>query len=473
MVSHRSPFGSNQGQGAANPRAPGVPPEAQGGNGEPSNSPQPPGSAPVAPELRREILQKLLSGFTARGLALQYGVHKSTILRWRRSEQGEPLATPSQAAPAPLPRAQVDSSPAELRDTGRYSQDFKREVLAQVASGRRVSEVARQYRMPEGVLYHWRRTAKEAGGELPPPQSTRPPINASPIDEAQRSLVLSLKGEHPNMGLAQIQNQLKRFHALKVSRHVIGRIFAEAGIPLQKRSPQEGESDPAKNRFEMSRPNELWAVDFKELWIHSEKAHALFVLDDFSRFSLAFALTQEPTAELAIQTLNEAIQRYGRPERVLSDRGPQFHAWNGVSKFDEFLADFFVDHTVTKAGHPFTNGKLESFNRSLESEVLDVEEFASLKEAQEKIRAYVTRYNFFRTHLGIDGLCPADRYFGMVQEARRALEEGLQRPGPGLTWLRGILSQDGPGRREPSVLQLLIHDGKLELVVLGRRFSLG
>jgi hypothetical protein len=60
----------------------------------------------------------------------------------------------------------------------------------------------------------------------------------------------------------------------------------------------------------------------------------------------------------------------------------------------------------------------------------------------------------------------------MIEEARRALEEGLKCLGPGLTWLRGILSPDGPGRREPSVLQLLIHDAKLELVVLGRRFTL-
>jgi len=159
----------------------------------------------------------------------------------------------------------------------------------------------------------------------------------------------------------------------------------------------------------MTRPNELWAVDFKEIWIHSEKAYALFYLDDFSRFLTGFALTQHPSAELAIETAREAIQRHGRPERILSDRGPQFHAWNGVSQFDEFLGEFLTDHTVTKAHHPFTNGKVEAFSRGLEAEVLDVEEFASLKEAEEKIRAHITTYNFFRTHMGIGGLVPADR----------------------------------------------------------------
>lgn len=422
----------------------------------------------VSPEVRREILRRVASGQKAIDVAKAFGIHNTTISRWkaeeraRRTSTPEPIAAPSQ--PASEPAAQ---------ETGRYSKDFKEAVLAQVRSGRKLVEVARQYRLPEKTISRWLLEAEAAGGETPDPRSTRPPTNASPINEEHRALVLSLKEKHPNMGPAQLQNQLKRFYALKLSRQLIGRIFAEAGIPLQKRAASESGSDPAKNRFEMSRPNELWAVDFKEIWIHSEKAHVLFILDDFSRFCLGFALTQHPTAELAIETVRRAIQRYGRPERVLSDRGPQFHAWNGVSQFDEFLAEFLTDHTVIKAGHAFTNGKLEAFNRSLESEVLDVEEFADLREALEKIRSHIIAYNFFRTHMGIGGLVPADRYFGMVEEAQRALEKGLREAGPGLTWLKGILSQDAGALRQPTILQLIIREGKLELVVLGRRFTLG
>jgi len=274
------------------------------------------------------------------------------------------------------------------------------------------------------------------------------------------------------MGPAQVQNQLKRFYAIRLSRQMIARIFTEAGIPLQKRNPAESDNDPSKNRFEMSRPNELWAIDFKEFWVHSEKAYALFILDDFSRFCVGFALTQTPTAELAIETVERAIGRYGRAERILSDRGPQFHAWNGVSRFDEFLADFLIDHTVTKAGHPFTNGKLEAFNRVIEEELLDLVEFSSLKHAEEGIRDFIKTYNFFRTHMGIDGLVPADRYFGMVEEARRALEEGLKSPGAALRWIQSLVSDETVARRQPTILQLRLQEGKLELVALGRRFTL-
>lgn len=424
----------------------------------------------IPQEIRQRILQSIASGMQVLEVSRKFHVHPTTISGWKRAARNHDASPKT----SPTAHALKPASESPPRETGRYSQAFKEEVLAQAKSGRKIIEVAAQYRIPGGTINRWRREAEAAGGSLPEPQSTRPVSSGpSPINPEHRALVLALKEKHPNMGLAQVQNQLKRFHAIKLGLQMIGRIFSEAGIPLQKPSPSEAERKAAENRFEMSRPNELWAVDFKEFWVHSEKVHALFILDDFSRFCLGFALTQDPTAELAIATVEKAIQKYGRPERILSDRGPQFHAWNGVSKFDAFLASFFIDHSVTKAGHCFTNGKIEAFNRSIESELLDVEEFSSLKEAEDKIKHFVQRYNFLRTHMGIAGLVPADRYFGMVEEAQEALASGLKRIGPGLSWLKGLVSDDGPGLRQPSLLQLALSNGKLELVVLGRRFTLG
>jgi len=425
---------------------------------------------PVPAETREEILRLVDSGRRAIDVAKEYDVHPCTISCWRRAERQHAKAREDAGGV----EAKKPSAEEASRETGRYDKAFKLEALKQVFSGRKIVEVAAQYDLPARTLHRWLADRADSAGPVPEAKSTRPHSSGpSPIQEEHRALVLGLKEKHPNMGLAQIQNQLKRFHALKLSRHMIGRIFTEAGIPLQKRSAASTQADRAKNRFEMTRPGELWAIDFKEIWIQSEKAHALFILDDFSRFCVGFALTQEPSAEIAIRTVEAAIQRYGRPERILSDRGPQFHAWNGVSRFDEYLADFLVEHTVTKADHAFTNGKLEAFNRSLETDVLDVEEFASLKEAEEKIRAHTTEYNFRRTHMGIGGLVPADRFFGMVEEAQKALEDGLRTAGPGLGWLRGIVTEERGAARRPTVLQLVVRDGKLELLVLGRRFTLG
>ena len=376
----------------------------------------------ISPERRRVILEQVTAGRTAVEVAREHGIHATSISRWRN--EGESVPTLPTSVEAPV---QTDAGSTE-RFTGRYSRAFKEEILRQVASGRSAVEVGAQYDITPTTIYRWKKSAVNAGGEIPDAHSTRPTTSGpSPINVEHRDLVLSLKKRHPNMGPAQIQNQLKRFHGVRITRQMIGRIFTEAGIKLEKRSTAVRDEDRADNRFEMTRPNELWAVDFTEFWIQSEKVYALFVIDDFSRFAVGFALTKNPTVEVAINTVDKAIQRYGRPERILSDRGPQFHAWNGVSQFDKFLADFLTDHSVTKARHCFTNGKIEAFIKNLKTELLEVQEFASLEEAERGIAGHFVHYNFGRSHMAIDGLAPADRYFGMVEEAKRHLLASLRK----------------------------------------------
>lgn len=432
--------------------------------------PPEPSLVPIPEQIIRVIVEEFRNGVDLNALATKYGVTPGAIAVWDHERNGR-------SASSDMPQSETvpdgNGGKVQSRSTGRYSRELRQEVVGQLLDGRTAADVSQQYGICDATLYRWKKEAKEASGIVPEAKSTRPPTNASPINEEHRALVLKIKKENPKMGPAQIQNQMRRFHAIKIGRHMIGRIFAEAGIPLQKRVGAKEKNDPADNGFEMSRPNELWAVDFKEFWIHSEKAYGLFILDDFSRFCVGYALTQKPTADLAIETVDAAIQRYGRPERILSDRGTQFHAWNGVSRFSKFLDTFLTDHTVTKADHPFTNGKIEAFNRTLDEELLYVEELPSLEAAEVRIREFVRGYNFLRTHMGINDLVPADRYFGMVEEAQQALTAGLAKAGPGLTWLRQLISQDGPGLRPPTLLQLVVNAGKLELVALGHRFQLG
>lgn len=101
------------------------------------------------------------------------------------------------------------------------------------------------------------------------------------------------------------------------------------------------------------------------------------------------------------------------------------------------------------------------------------EEFASLPEAEEAIRTHVHRHNFLMTTWASTRWYRLTRYFGMVEEAKQALVENLRGLGPGLGWLKELVSHDGPSLRPPTVLELVVGQGKLELVVLGQRFKPG
>jgi hypothetical protein len=66
-------------------------------------------------------------------------------------------------------------------------------------------------------------------------------------------------------------------------------------------------------------------------------------------------------------------------------------------------------------------GKIERFWGTLWRECLESAVFLDLGDAQKRIGLFIDHYNFQRVHSGIDGLAPADRYFGAAAEVKQAL----------------------------------------------------
>jgi transposase InsO family protein len=83
-----------------------------------------------------------------------------------------------------------------------------------------------------------------------------------------------------------------------------------------------GGGSPTFTRFERSRPNELWQMDFKgHVALHTGRLHPLTVLDDHSRFSVVLAACANEQTETVRQQLIIAFRRYGLPEGLITDNG--------------------------------------------------------------------------------------------------------------------------------------------------------
>lgn len=365
------------------------------------------------------------------------------------------------------------SVPAAFPDepTGRFTGKQKEEILRQVDSGRTQAEVARQYHVHPVTISRWlekRDAARSAGAPTDrsalEPTSTRPIDAVSPVPAEHRDLVVQLKAEHPEMGPAQLRNQLRRFHGVRLSHKTIGKILKQAGHKLEVRVKDREEA--SVERFEMTRPNELWTMDVKEFYVHDLKVYLFDIIDDYSRFVVGHGLYKEVTAEHAIAVLKQAIQQHGKPERVLTDRGREFHTWGGESSFTKFLEDEQIEHSLARPHHPQTCGKIEAVHGTLESELIGLVRFDSFAHAQREVATFYERYNHERTHMGIGGVTPADRYFGRVAQVLSAIEKGAppadRRGNP----------RKLPGERA-IVLQLALVDGKLELWFAGKRVVLG
>lgn len=286
--------------------------------------------------------------------------------------------------------------------------------------------------------------------------------------------ILDYKKKHPSMGPAQIRAQLKRFFQWRISVRAIAAVLRANGYELVHRGGRPvGDEHPL--RFEAPCRNALWQLDFTELRVGAERRYLLLIEDDFSRFVVGYCLAEGPSSEVAIATMREAIRRHGKPERVFTDHGGAFTAWRDVGAFERFLEEQLIDHSLRRAHHPQSGGKIEAVIATVQRELWEVVHFDSVADAEQALARFVDDYNHRRAHLGIGGLTPADRFFGRWPEVAADLDAlSRRRQGALAVHEQHRLTHELlPAQDRALVLQLVLVEDHAELHFLGRRIVLG
>jgi transposase InsO family protein len=317
------------------------------------------------------------------------------------------------------------------------------------------------------------RPAGEAGGR----SIYVPKDPGQGLSDPEIAGILEWKKKHPSMGPAQLRAQLKRFRGWRLSLKAIARVLRTHGYEsVHRRSKPKGLPDPI--RFEAPRRNALWQADFAEVRVHAERLYVLIIMDDFSRFVVGHALSDAPSSAVATATLKAAIARHGKPEAVRTDRGGAFVAFTKETDFARFLESELIDPIRGRAYNPRGGGKVESAVGTLRRELWELGEFADRDEASRRLDAFFDDFNHRRAHMGIDGLTPADRFFGRadrvlsridaISRKRQGALDAHHRPGAPI---EELLGQDTGAPME--VLRLAIVDGVMELRFCGARIVLG
>ena len=309
----------------------------------------------------------------------------------------------------------------------RYSFAVKQEILA-YAKEYGVQSASDKHGVTSSSIYEWIRAAKRRGNKS---HKSDQEVQDPKVDRNKR--VLAVWRQHPGYGPSQIRNMLKR-NGFRISVGTVRQVMEENGYlpPKLKRKEHVG-------RYEAGRPRELYHLDFYHFYVHKQKQCVLFIEDDYSRFIAGWAMVPTETAAPVIVSFDLAVQRYGRPEGVMSDRGSAFHSWKGLSRFEALLEDYEINYYLAKEAA--VNGKVEALNASFQKECVEQKEFMDLTDAARCIGRWVEHYNHHRTHHGLGGLLvPADRYYGLVEQAMKRIEQGLGAETPGLTNLdsRGL-----------------------------------
>jgi len=175
-------------------------------------------------------------------------------------------------------------------------------------------------------------------------------------------------------------------------------------------------SDEFKDKT--TRPNQLWQTDFTYLkvigwgWFYLST-----VLDDFSRYIVAWKLCTTMKVEDVTDTLKLALTASGcdtarveHKPRLLSDNGPCYIA----SDLGQWLEKRSIEQVHGAPGHPQTQGKIERWHQTLKNRIL-LENYFFPEDLEAQIAAFVEHYNHRRYHESIGNLTPADVYFGRGQ----------------------------------------------------------
>ena len=290
----------------------------------------------------------------------------------------------------------------------------KREVIRLVeGSDLSVRQTLQELGVNRATFYAWYRRYRAQGeaGLTPKPLAARRYWNRIPPPIRQRVLEAALSD--PERSPRELAWQLTDRTGHFLSESSVYRILKAHDLITSPAFVVITAAD----RFQhpTTRPNELWQTDFTYLRVVGWGWYYLStVLDDYSRYILAWTLTTTMAATDVATTLDLARAKAGvdrvavhhRP-RLLSDNGPCYIS----SQLATYLATHGLTHTRGKPYHPMTQGKIERYHRSMKN-VVKLEHYYSPWELERAIGRFVEHYNNRRLHEALQNVTPADVYYG-------------------------------------------------------------
>ena len=300
----------------------------------------------------------------------------------------------------------------------RYTPEEKMEIIHLVEhSNLSVKKTLEELQVPRSTFYSWYQRYQEHGMDGLKNKKLKVKQFWNRIPDHVRGQIVNLALEYPDESPRQLTYRFIDEKAYFVSESSVYRILK--GYDLIE-SPAF-EVITAKNKFDnpTKRVNEMWQTDFTQFLVVDWGWYYLStVLDDYSRYILAYKLSPTMNAQDAEDTLKIALAKaeidkvkvYHKP-RLLSDNGPAYHS----ADLAQFLKERRIDHIHGAPYHPMTQGKIERWHRSMKN-VIKLQNYYSPSELEQAIAEWAEYYNNQRYHESLENVTPVDVYFGREKE---------------------------------------------------------
>jgi len=311
----------------------------------------------------------------------------------------------------------------------RYPGSEKLEVIRTVdASHLPVRRTLATLGIPHSTYYRWYDLWVTGGLDALEDVSPHPGSVWNRIPDGTRADIIDFALDHEDLTsreLAVKYTDEKRYY---ISESSVYRILkAEDLIPAPAHVVIKAADE---FRDKTRRVNELWQTDFTYLKVIGWGWYYLStILDDYSRYIIAWKLCTTMKAQDVTDTLDLALSASGCDQAKVAIR-PRLLSDNGASYISADLATYLdakgMAHTRGAPHHPQTQGKIERWHQTMKNRVL-LEHYFLPGDLERKIDSFVEYYNHRRYHESLGNLTPADVYCGRGEKILKQREEIKQK----------------------------------------------
>jgi transposase InsO family protein len=296
----------------------------------------------------------------------------------------------------------------------RYPPSEKLEIIRLVErSHLPVKRTLAQLGIPRTSFYRWYDRYLTGGPEALADRHSRSLRVWNRIPDAVREQIVQLALEEPTLSPRELAVRFTDTRSYFVSESSVYRLLKAHDLITSPAFIVMKAADEFRDKT--TTPNQLWQTDFTYLkvtgwgWFYLST-----VLDDFSRYIIAWKLCTTMKAEDVTATLERALQNSGLDQAKLAHR-PRLLSDNGSSYISADLAKWLddrnMDHVRGAPYHPMTQGKIERWHQTLKNRIL-LENYYLPGDLEAEIGAFVADYNHRRYHEALGNLTPADVYLG-------------------------------------------------------------
>jgi putative transposase len=237
-----------------------------------------------------------------------------------------------------------------------------------------------------------------------------------PVPEADLAIMRRLDRLHlefPFAGSRMLKGLLAA-EGCKIGRRHVKTLMRRMGIEALYRRPRTTKPEPGHKIYpyllrgvQVTRPNQVWAMDITYITMARGFVYLVVVLDWFSRRVLSWRVSITMEAAFCVEALEDALAHHGKPDICNTDQGSQFTG----AAFTGVLIKNGIAISMDGKGAWRDNVFVERLWRSVKYEEVYLRAYDTASEARASIGRYLDFYNCRRPHSSLDGSTPDHAYF--------------------------------------------------------------